>query len=192
MIQHLDSDISLKNQLLIAMPAMQDPNFKQSVIYIVEHNEEGAMGIMINQALDVKLVELFEQLDIVSHHPELNEQPVLFGGPLQCERGFILHSPIANWKSSLMVNDDMALTTSRDILEALINKKGPQQYLICLGYAGWDKDQLEEEITDNCWLCAPISKQLIFETPINERWQAAATSIGIGNFNNMSFDVGHA
>lgn len=187
-----ESKISFKNQLLIAMPTLQDPNFERTVIYIVEHNKEGAMGIIINQPLDVNLSELFEQMEITCDNPIIGEQKVLFGGPLQHEHGFILHSPIGDWSSSLVVSDDIALTTSRDILEAMVEDNGPKHALICLGYAGWDKDQLESEITENHWFIAPSTISLLFETPINERCQAAAMSIGIRDFNNMSSDIGHA
>ena len=186
------SEISFKNQLLIAMPSLHDPNFERTVIYIVEHNEEGAMGIIINQALNVNLAELFEQMEIECNDSVLGEKKVLFGGPLQHERGFILHSPKGNWNSSLDVSDNIALTTSRDILEAMVRGEAPKHILICLGYAGWDQGQLEAEIADNNWFLVPANNQLMFETPISERCQAAATSIGIRDFNSMSSDVGHA
>ena len=186
-------EISLKDQLLIAMPSLDDPSFSQAVVYVCEHNEEGAMGIVINQPLDVRLEELFDQMEIPCEDSALKEQKVLFGGPVQHERGFILHEPPGNWDSSLLISEKngTTLTTSRDILEAMVVHEGPPHLLICLGYAGWDSGQLEQELTES-WLVAPATRQLLFEVPVENRWQAAATAIGINNLNQLSSDIGHA
>jgi putative transcriptional regulator len=181
----------LTNHFLIAMPAMDDPNFAQTVTLICEHSERGALGIIINRTLSMTLGEVFEQLGIDAQRSKVNEQPVLQGGPVQTERGFVLHSPSGQWESSLPFSERMHLTTSRDILDALGAGEGPGSAVIALGYAGWEAGQLEDEIARNAWLTAPADERVLFATPVEERWHAAARLLGIDLF-TLSSDAGHA
>lgn len=181
----------LNNHFLIAMPALEDPNFFHSVTYICEHNEQGAMGIVINQPLDISLSDVLEHMKIPMSNEELGSIPVYLGGPVQPERGFVLHEPIGKWDSMLEVTDSMAVTTSLDILEALNSGTGPSRSLVALGYAGWGEGQLEHELIENAWLTCPADSAIIFDTPIENRWTAAAASLGV-DMNTLSDDFGHA
>ncbi|WP_442497780.1 YqgE/AlgH family protein [Methylobacter sp. sgz302048] len=180
----------LTNQFIIAMPNLADPNFFHTVTYLCQHNEEGALGIVINRPADMKLGEIFKQMQIHVSSGTAADAPVFIGGPVQIERGFVIHSPGGNWDSSLAVSDTIALTTSRDILEAIATDKGPEQYLIALGYAGWGEGQLESEMMDNAWLNTPCGKEVLFDTPVEQRWSAAASQIGI-NINLLTTPAGH-
>lgn len=182
---------NLSNHFLIAMPGLEDVNFYRTVTYICEHNEEGAMGIVINRPLDINLGDILEQMDIPVSSPDTSEQAVFSGGPVQTERGFVLHSPEGKWDSTLQITPQISITTSRDILEAIAEGKGPLQSLVALGYAGWGKGQLEEEMSANAWLSGPADSQIIFNLPPMERWQAAAQILGV-DMNLMSGDTGHA
>jgi putative transcriptional regulator len=181
----------LTNQFLIAMPRMDDPNFAQTVTLVCEHSEHGALGIVVNRTLPMTLGEVFEQLGLDSSKSRFNDQPVLRGGPVQIERGFVLHSPSGKWESSLPFSERMHLTTSRDILDALAAGEGPETAVVALGYAGWEAGQLDEEMARNAWLTVDADERLIFETPVDERWQAAARLLGI-NLLTLSSDAGHA
>jgi putative transcriptional regulator len=181
----------LTNQFLIAMPAMDDPNFAQTVTLVCEHSERGALGIVINKTLPMTLGEVFEQLGLDCTRSRVNEQPVLSGGPVQTERGFVLHSPSGKWESSLPFSARMHLTTSRDILDALAAGEGPESAVIALGYAGWDAGQLEEEMARNAWLTVDADERLLFTTPVEQRWHAAAKLLGIDMI-SLSSDAGHA
>lgn len=181
----------LNNHFLIAMPALEDPNFFHSVTYICEHNEQGAMGIIINQPLDIELGEVLEHMEMRDADEQTGHQPVYMGGPVQPERGFVLHRPLGQWDSMLAVTDAVGVTTSRDILQALHDGKGPEQTLVALGYAGWAPGQLEQELAENAWLTCPADMAIIFDTPIENRWTAAAASLGI-DLNTLSDEVGHA
>jgi len=181
----------LNNQFLIAMPALDDPNFAQTVTLICEHSERGALGIVVNRTLPMTLGEVFEQLGLDASQSRVNDQPVLQGGPVQTERGFVLHSPTGKWESSLPFSERMHLTTSRDILDALAAGEGPASAVIALGYAGWDAGQLEEEMARNAWLTVPADERVVFATPVDQRWQAAARLLGIDLF-TLSSDAGHA
>jgi putative transcriptional regulator len=181
----------LTNQFLIAMPAMDDPNFAQTVTLVCEHNERGALGIVINRSLPMTLVEVFDQLGLDSSRSRLGDQPVLRGGPVQTERGFVLHSPAGRFESSLPVSERMHLTTSRDVLDALAAGKGPDSAVIALGYAGWDAGQLEDEMARNAWLTVDADERVLFATPIEQRWNAAARLLGI-DLLALSSDAGHA
>ena len=181
----------LNNQFLIAMPALEDPNFAQTVTLICEHSERGALGIVINRTLPMTLGEVFEQLGLDASQSRVNDQPVLQGGPVQTERGFVLHSPNGKWESSLPFSERMHLTTSRDILDALAAGEGPASAVIALGYAGWDAGPLEEEMARNAWLTVPADERVVFATPVDQRWQAAARLLGIDLF-TLSSDAGHA
>lgn len=182
---------SLKNQLLIAMPQMLDPNFEQTLTYIVEHSDEGAMGITINRPVDMRIEDILEDLEIELKVPLGASHQVVSGGPVQPEAGFILHPPTEKvWQSSVPLQDDLWLTTSRDVLEAIAAGEGPGHSLTALGYAGWDAGQLEQEMADNAWLCTPASLELIFRIPFSDRWQAAANQLGV-DMHLISTQAGH-
>lgn len=185
------NDVCLTDHFLIAMPQLDDPNFFHSVSYICQHDAEGAMGVIINQPLDMKLGDVLEQLEINNNDETLTQQPVYFGGPIQQDRGFILHSPSKNWQGTLFISDDIAMTTSSDILKDIANHDGPKDTLVALGYAGWGAGQLEDELAQNAWLSVPASAEIIFETPIENRWHAAASLLGV-DLQLMSDDIGHA
>ena len=182
---------SLTNQLLIAMPGMLDPNFSTTVTLICEHNDEGALGIVINRPTELKLAGLFEQLSVEDPDPEAAESPVLSGGPVGMERGFVLHGPEHSYENTLAVSDDIRLTLSRDIIDALASGSGPDQSLVALGYAGWEPGQLEDEMLANSWLNVPATPEIVFETPFADRWDSAARTLGI-DISAMSTDAGHA
>jgi len=183
--------MSLTNQFLIAMPSLQDPNFMRSVTYICEHNEQGCMGIMINRPLDITLGEVMRQLDIPAEDPDISQQPVYLGGPVQNERGFVIHQPHGKWEAMLEVTSEIGVTSSRDILAAIAEGKGPEHSFIALGYAGWGAGQLENEIAQNAWLSAPADSSIIFEAPFQKRWEAAAALAGV-DINKLSSEIGHA
>lgn len=180
----------LSNQFLIAMPNLTDPGFFHTVTYLCQHNEDGALGIVINRQIDMKLGDIFKQMHITATYPVAADAPVFSGGPVQQERGFVIHSPCGPWDSSIAISDDIALTTSRDILEAIAVGEGPKQYLVALGYAGWGEGQLEREIVNNAWLNTPCGNDILFNTPVNQRWQAAAHQIGI-DINQLTAPAGH-
>lgn len=180
----------LTNQFIIAMPSLNDLNFDHSVTYICEHDENGSFGIIINKETDLPVSEVITQMQIPVSETSLKDN-IFLGGPVQPERGFILHSPIGKWNSSLQVNDKIALTTSKDILEAIANDDGPEHCMVALGYAGWGPGQLEKELAANSWLSCPADQQIIFDTPSDKRWQAAADILGV-NLSLLSQDSGHA
>lgn len=188
-------NVNLTGHFLIAMPAMTDPFFAKSVTFICDHNEHGAMGIVINRPIDMTLDALFEQIDLQLSDP-IASMPVYFGGPVQVDRGFVLHQPAGNWQSTISISGDIALTASKDILEAVANGTGPQNLLVTLGYAGWDAGQLEEEISQNAWLTvrAPnvqAQDSVIFKVPSENRFDAAMHLLGV-DLMQLSKDVGHA
>ena len=182
---------NLTNQFLISMPSLKDPNFEKTVTYICVHNEEGAMGIVINKPLEIGLGEIFLQMDIPVNNPKANDKMIYQGGPVQIDHGFILHQTNTEWDSSIVVSPDLCVTTSKDILEAIAEGEGPEESLIALGYAGWSAGQLEQEIMDNAWLNGPADTEIIFNTESNECWQSAANHIGV-DINKLSTHIGHA
>lgn len=182
---------SLNNQLLIAMPGMDDPNFSTTVTLICEHNAEGALGIIINRPLGLNLGGLFEQLDVSDPDRAIVARPVLDGGPIAKERGFVLHDPGQTFESSVPVSPDIQLTLSRDVLDAMAAGDGPEKSLVALGYAGWDAGQLEAEMLDNTWLSVAATPDIIFDVPFEDRWQSAASALGI-DLSRLSPDAGHA
>ena len=184
-------DSALTNQLLIAMPGMADPNFSTTVTLICEHNDEGALGIVINRPLTLKLAGLFEQLSVDDPDPEVAEFPVLAGGPVGTERGFVLHGSGWTYENTLPVSEDIQLTLSRDVIDAMASGQGPDKSLVALGYAGWQPGQLEDEMLANSWLNVPATPELVFDTPYSERWDYAARTLGI-DIARMSSDAGHA
>lgn len=181
----------LTGHLLIAMPAMDDPNFHRTVTYVCEHSEQGALGLVINRPLELKLGMVFEQLDLDVASPGAADRPILQGGPVQPERGFVLHDSPQSYDSTINVGDTIFVTTSQDILADVAAGQGPEHMLFTLGYAGWAAGQLEHEITANAWLSVPASPQIIFDTPFERRWQAAARLLGI-DLANLSGVAGHA
>ncbi|CAD7856999.1 MAG: UPF0301 protein YqgE [Olavius algarvensis Gamma 1 endosymbiont] len=182
---------SLTNHFLIAMPGLRDPNFSRAVAYICEHTDQGAMGIVINRPMDIRLGEMLDQLDIVSSDRQVLDAAVYLGGPVQPERGFVLHSAAEGYDLTLSITSEIGVTTSRDVLEAIADGKGPPHRLIALGYAGWGRGQLEQEISANAWLSGPADAEIIFRMPVGARWQAAAHLLGI-DMNLMSGEAGHA
>ena len=182
---------TLTNQLLIAMPGMADPNFSSTVTLICEHNDEGTLGIVINRPLSLKLGGLFEQLSLDDADPAAAQFPVLMGGPVGPERGFVLHDSDCSYENSVNVSDEICLTLSRDIIDAMATGQGPQKSLVALGYAGWEPGQLENEILANSWLNAPATPDIVFDTPFAERWSASARTLGV-DITQISPDAGHA
>jgi len=182
---------SLTNHFLIAMPGLRDPNFSRTVTYICEHTDRGAMGIVINRPLDIRLGEVLSQLDIEADDPRVLGTTVYLGGPVQPDRGFVLHSAEERFESTLSVTLDISITTSRDILEAIASGRGPEQSLIALGYAGWAGGQLEEEMSANSWLSGPADEHILFRLPDDARWLAAAQLLGV-DLNLLSGEAGHA
>ena len=185
------SNFNLTHHFLIAMPAMQEGVFAGTLTYVCEHNENGALGIVVNRPISLTLAEMFDQINIPLHQPKLESMPVYFGGPVQTERGFVLHDTAKDWQSTLRINDKMALTTSKDILEAMGQGQGPRNMIVTLGYAGWDQGQLEHEITENTWLTVPASEHILFELPPEERLAAAMALLGV-DYASLVEDAGHA
>lgn len=182
---------SLQHHFLIAMPTFIDSFFYRSVIYICEHNDEGAMGLIINRPTQIMLDELFSHLEVDNISPLTKSTAVLFGGPVQKEQGMIIHDSTLQWKSTKALDDQLFLTTSIDILEAVGTSTGPKNFLITLGYAGWEAGQLEQEIADNTWLTVPANKEILFNTPTDKRWEAAGNLLGV-DMNLMTLSMGHA
>lgn len=182
---------SLAGQLLVAMPGMDDPTFDHTVTYVCEHSEQGALGLIINRPMEMEIHDVLQQFSLQASTGEQLHQPVMQGGPVQAERGFILHEPAQNWDSTTEVGHSLFVTTSQDILSDLAAGRGPERMLMALGYAGWDAGQLEHEIRLNSWLTVPALPHLVFDTPYEERWQAAARSIGIDPA-NLSLHAGNA
>lgn len=182
---------SLSNQFLIAMPGLDDPNFSHTVTYICEHNDEGAMGIVINRPMELTLAEVVEQMEIIPSATADLTIPIYQGGPVQPEHGFVLHTPPGQWDSSLSITDEVAVATSRDIIKALARNQGPRRFLLALGYAGWGAGQLERELAENAWLSGPATLDILFNLPPERRWEAAASLLGV-DLNLLSSDIGHA
>ena len=182
---------SLKNHFLVAMPSLSDGLFANTITFICEHDEQGAMGIVINHPLNLSLDEIFQHLEIDNaQHP--HDEPILAGGPVQMDRGFVLHRKSKQqWQSTRDISDQVSLTTSQDILTAIANDEGPKDSLVALGYAGWGAGQLENELADNAWLTIPADSDIIFNTPIEHRAKAAAAKLGV-DLNLMTSQAGHA
>ena len=185
------NNINLTGHFLIAMPAMVDRHFAKSLTLICEHNDQGALGIVANRPTDLLLRSLLEQVNIEPNDDTFCQAPVHFGGPVQVDRGFVLHRPLGEWKSTLSVDGQFGLTTSKDILEALASGKGPEQILVTLGYAGWAAGQLEQELAQNAWLTVPARTDIVFDLPADERLPAAMQLLGV-DFANLSDIAGHA
>ena len=192
----MDAPDTLANQLLIALPALADPHFARSVAIICQHDADGAMGVVINRASEYTLGEVFQQMGIDCDNAALCAQPVLAGGPVHPERGFVLHDRMhhggmGEWDSSLVISDELAVTTSRDILEAMARGNGPKHATVALGCAGWGAGQLEYELVENSWLTAPVAPDVLYALPLEARWQAAAGLIGV-DMARIADYAGHA
>ncbi|MFV2090291.1 MAG: YqgE/AlgH family protein [Pseudomonadales bacterium] len=184
------AEFSFKNQFLLAMPGLTGSYFGDTLTYICEHNAEGAMGIMVNRPSHISLIELLAQLGIDKGHTPV-EVRVMEGGPVASDQGFILHSTEIKFESSLALDDGLSLSSAREVIEAIANDEGPEDYLVALGYAGWGRGQLEDEVADNAWLTCPADTGVIFNTPFTERVNKAASILGI-DFALMSGQAGHA
>lgn len=183
--------VNLTDNFLIAMPAMQDPYFANTLVYVCEHNESGALGIIVNRPIDLTLAGLFEKIDLAMENADLAGLPVYFGGPVQLDRGFVLHRPLGGWQSTLAVNGTVGLTSSRDVLVAVGEGGEPRDILVTLGYAGWSAGQLEEELAQNAWLTVPAAPEILFDLPPEERLPAAMENLGV-SFSQLSDVAGHA
>jgi putative transcriptional regulator len=182
--------VNLTHHFLIAMPAMADPHFANSLTYVCEHNAEGALGIVINKPIDMTLQALFEQIEIPLDDDALGGAPVHFGGPVQLDRGFVLHRPVGHWQSTLPVHDNVGLTTSKDVLEAAGRGEGPKDMFVSLGYAGWEAGQLEHELARNAWLTVEADPGVLFDLPAEHRLPAAVRLLGI-DYSRLSDTAGH-
>ena len=186
-----NTDMNLTHHFLIAMPSMADTNFARTLTYIAEHNDGGALGVIVNRPIDMSLATLFERVDMPLENDQYAQQPVYFGGPVQTDRGFVLHRPAGDWSATLKVNDEVGLTSSKDILQAMAAESCDLDVLVTLGYAGWDAGQLEQELADNAWLTTPADLSIVFDLPAEERFAAAMQLLGI-DFANLSESAGHA
>jgi putative transcriptional regulator len=188
------SGLNLANNFLIAMPSIQDPIFGGTVVYVCEHNEKGVLGVVINKPTDMTMEVLFDRIDLKLSEglrSSVVDQPIMFGGPVQDDRGFVLHTPSGRFSSSLNVTDDVAFTTSIDVLEAVASGTGPARMLVSIGYAGWSPGQLEEEISRNGWLTVGADAHVLFDLPIEERYTAAIKLLGIDPM-MLATEAGHA
>jgi putative transcriptional regulator len=194
-ISSSSADLNLTDHFLIAMPSMLDPVFGGTVVYLCEHNANGALGLIINRPTDMTIDVLFERIDlkleIAARNAPMDNMPVMFGGPVQVERGFVLHSPLGNFSSMMRVTDDIGLTTSKDVLEAVALDEGPPRILITLGCAGWSAGQLEQEIARNGWLTVQADPAIMFELPMEQRFSAAMKLLGIDPM-MLAGEAGHA
>lgn len=189
------SSINLTNHFLIAMPSMADPHFARTLTYVCEHNDQGALGIVVNRPIDMTLQALFERLSLKLRDPARANAPIYFGGPVQTDRGFVLHLPAGEWQSTLKVTvgqgSAIGLTTSKDILEAVGRGEGPAKMLVSLGYAGWSAGQIEHELTQNAWLTVQAKDAILFDLPPDERLPAAMGLLGI-DYARLADQAGHA
>jgi putative transcriptional regulator len=185
------SSIDLTHHFLIAMPNMADPYFAKTLTYICEHNDQGALGLVVNRPIDMTLQALFERLSLSLRSRELRDAPIYFGGPVQTDRGFVLHEPAGDWQATLRVGDAIGLTTSKDILEAVGRGEGPTRMLVTLGYAGWSPGQLEHELSQNAWLTVQARDAILFDLPAEERLAAAMELLGL-DYARLQDTAGHA
>jgi putative transcriptional regulator len=188
----MSDGVTLTNHLLVAMPTLADPEFSRSVTLVCEHSlDKGALGIVINKPISMTLGEIFDQMEITAVRSHIGELQVLRGGPVHRDRGFVVHRGGGQWGSSHRVSDQIQITTSRDVLEAMAQGEGPQDAFIALGYAGWEPGQLEREMRDNAWLTLPVDEEIVFGTPFEERWHAVWQRLGV-DLGRMSHVAGHA
>jgi putative transcriptional regulator len=188
----METETSLSDHFLIAMPSLADPNFSRTVTYLCDHNDQGAMGLVINRRLEITLSDILQHVGISDGDPDrANRIPVFQGGPVQMERGFVLHQPLGSWEATLPVTDEIGITMSRDIIEAIARGEPLDHYLIALGYAGWGSGQLENEMAANAWLSGPADPDILFEKPVDDRWSLSAAHLGV-DLSLLSSDIGHA
>ena len=188
----MSAQMSLANHLLVAMPSQSDLVFAESVVYVCDYHELGTVGLMINRPTEFSVRLLVDHLELDSVPKEVSDKPLMFGGPVQPERGFVIHRPVGNWRSSLLlVKDEVTITTSNDIINSIIEGKGPDDSLVTLGYVGWDSSQLEQEIIDDKWLVCPFKAELMYDVPYSERWKQAALTIGV-HMDQLISGGGHA
>ena len=183
--------VNLTHHFLIAMPALADPFFSKTLTYICEHSDQGALGLVVNRPIDLTLKDLLDQLDISSDDQAVTALPIMFGGPIQLDRGFVLHQPVGDWQSTMVVHDKVGLTTSLDILRAIASGESPKELLVALGYSGWAPRQIEHELSQNTWLTVPASPNIIFELPVEDRLTAAMRLLGV-DLSSLSDEVGHS
>lgn len=181
---------NLRNHFLVAMPGLSDPLFANSITYICDHSSEGAMGLVVNRAMELHLSDVFEQMSL-AYKEEQGRGPILAGGPVNTQRGFVLHPAGSTWQSTIQITPEISLTASRDIIAAIAEGHGPENALFILGYSGWSAGQLEREIKENSWLTVPADTDILFRTPLEQRWHAAAMRLGI-DMNLMPTQAGHA
>ncbi len=187
----MSDKVDLTNHLLIAMPSLADPNFSQTVTLVCEHSDKGALGIVVNKPLPMQLAEVLSQMKLKPVDARVGAQAVLRGGPVNTDRGFVLHRPGGQWDSTHLVSESVQVTTSRDVLAAMARGEGPEGAVIALGYAGWEGGQLEREIIDNAWLSVPLDDKIVFELPFEARWPAVWRLLGI-EVGQLSLVAGHA
>jgi putative transcriptional regulator len=185
------SRVNFTNHFLIAMPNMVDPYFARTLTFLCEHNDQGALGLVVNRPIEMTLAALLERINLESNVRHLAQIPVYFGGPVQTDRGFVLHAPVGTWGSTLSVRERIGLTTSRDILEAVSQGKGPEKMLVTLGYSGWAAGQLEHELKQNAWLTVEAQDAIIFDLPAEERLPAAMELLGV-SYATLADEAGHA
>jgi putative transcriptional regulator len=185
------ANLNLTDHFLIAMPAVTDPYFSKSLVYIAEHNSQGALGLIVNRPININLGIFLEKIELPCKPSNITHHPVFFGGPVQPERGFVLHHPATQWQSTLAVNSEIGLTTSRDILESLADTGEPNRVIVALGYAGWGAGQLENELAQNSWLSVHANPGILFDTPYEDRFPAAMKVLGI-DVTNFAGQAGHA
>lgn len=183
--------INLTDHFLIAMPAMEDPYFAKSLVYIAEHNNQGALGVIVNRPIDMTLSTLFQRIELPLVAGRVANLPVFFGGPVQTDRGFVLHRPLGAWQSTLAVNAEIGLTTSRDVLQSAGQAGHPSDMVVTLGYSGWVGGQLEHEIGQNAWLTVPADPHILFDLPYEERLVSALELLGVDPM-NLAGQAGHA
>jgi putative transcriptional regulator len=183
--------MNLTNEFLIAMPSLEDPNFARTVTYVYAHDESGAMGLVINRPIEVRFSELLDHMGIESTTEDAFDTPVVMGGPVDVQRGFVIHEPVGDWDAMVQVSDDMAISSSRDVLAAMATGTGPTRAIVALGYAGWGPGQLENEVLENSWLNGPSAPEVIFDLPFDERWGRAASLMGV-DLDRLSSLAGHS
>ncbi len=183
--------VSLKNHLLIAMPNTHNSVFDRTVTLVCVNDDQGSFGLTINRPIKITIGDIFQQLDLSTDNNDLNKKLALSGGPVDGTQGFVLHDTDKHWESTLRISDELAVTSSRDILEDIIKGNGPNNFLLTLGCANWSPQQLEDEMMSNAWLTCPVKNNIVFELPYKQRWKAAADSMGV-DLSRMSSSIGHA
>ena len=184
------ASINLTDHFLIAMPAMEDPFFAKSLVYVAEHNDQGALGVIVNRPTDMTLATLFSKIEEPFASEKLADYPVFFGGPVQTDRGFVLHRPLGRWQSTLAVNCEIGLTTSRDVLQSVGHVGHPNEMVVTLGYSGWGAGQLERELAQNAWLTVLADPRILFELPYEEKFHSALELLGV-DLTNLAGQAGH-